>query len=190
MTLPGTPYLYYGDELGMKSAPAVGDRKKRGPMAWSADPGHGFTTGTPWVAAAPMSDVRNVATALADPASLARYTQALIALRHAHPALAGARLSMLPSSDPDLLVMLRSSPDEVLVAAVNLGASPIATTQLDLSQATATLATGRWSMQDLLTGLPEIVVTDPSAVLIDASNMNDTSWAPLEGRLWKVSRAF
>ena len=84
--LPGTPFVYYGEELGMQGGSPGDDRYKRTPFKWDAGPGNGFTTGTPWfdVAEAPGVDL---ATEQADPSSLWNLYKTLIALRHAQTPL-------------------------------------------------------------------------------------------------------
>ena len=47
--LPGTPFVYYGEELGMKGGAGSSDENKRSTMRWSSTgPGYGFTSGSPW----------------------------------------------------------------------------------------------------------------------------------------------
>ena len=86
LALPGTPFLYYGEELGMQGGAASDDRNKRTPYKWDSGPGHGFTTGTPWfdIGEAPGVDL---ATEQADPGSLWALYKKLIALRHAQTPL-------------------------------------------------------------------------------------------------------
>jgi glycosidase len=87
---PGTPFIYYGEEIGLANAPGVdGDRALRVPMAWTGDPATaGFTTGTPFRALAANAATRNVAAEQDDPGSLLAWYRTLLALRNAHPALA------------------------------------------------------------------------------------------------------
>jgi len=86
---PGTPYVYYGEELGMIGGAEKADENKRTPMRWTADAAThaGFTTGTPWW---PMTDEKegiDVATQLADPRSLMNHYAALIKARKASLAM-------------------------------------------------------------------------------------------------------
>ena len=53
LTLPGTPFLYYGEEVGLRNGPGSGDEDKRTPMPWNGEDGGGFTSGQPWHAFAP-----------------------------------------------------------------------------------------------------------------------------------------
>ena len=48
LTLPGAPFIYYGEEVGLQNGPTSADESKRTPMPWTAS--GGFTTGTPWFA--------------------------------------------------------------------------------------------------------------------------------------------
>ena len=62
LTLPGLPFLYYGEEVGLRNGTTSGDEAKRSPMPWdNSSPGGGFTTGQPWFAFSPGRDVANVA---------------------------------------------------------------------------------------------------------------------------------
>ena len=81
MTLPGTPFIYYGEELGMTNGPQKGDPGKRTPMPWDASAKGGFTTGTPWTQLAPHKQA-NVATQQKDPSSLQQLYRKLIHWRH------------------------------------------------------------------------------------------------------------
>ncbi len=67
LTLPGTPFLYYGDELGMASGSGGGDEAKRTPMAWTPGDYAGFSRNEPWYALSEGYQARNVETLLADP---------------------------------------------------------------------------------------------------------------------------
>jgi alpha-glucosidase len=85
LTLPGTAFVYQGDELGLANGPGheppfdrAGRDRLRHPMQWDAD--GGFTSGTPWL---PLVDpeARNVADERADPGSLLNLYRSLIELR-------------------------------------------------------------------------------------------------------------
>jgi alpha-amylase len=86
LALPGTPFVYYGEEIGMQGGPSPADEDKRTPMRFDASASGGFTSGTPWRTAAEAPGV-DVTSQKATPDGLWRTYQQLIALRHAHPAL-------------------------------------------------------------------------------------------------------
>ena len=93
LLLPGTPFIYYGEEIGMAGARDLkGDHKLRTPMSWTADPKTaGFTTGEPFRALSANVAQRNVAAQLADPHSLRAHYKQVIALRKSLPALMHGR---------------------------------------------------------------------------------------------------
>lgn len=181
LTLPGTPYLYYGDELAMRSVITSGDPAKRGPMAWTATAPHGFTSGTPWLAFAPESDTRNVATALADPTSLLHLTQTLVRTRKAHPALTSGELTVLSPSDARLFAMLRKTADELLLVVVNVSNEEVPATTLDLAANLAS-GTGTWYISPVLGAVSPPLPIEPGQVATGAA------WARHEGRIWKLQR--
>lgn len=121
LTLPGTPFLYYGEEVGLENGnEADGDKAKRTPMPWDATAGGGFTTGNPWFPFAPGRDRANVAAQTADPGSLLSHYRALIHARHRAPALAHGSLQLLTESGP-VLGFVRSTRDQRVLVVVNLG---------------------------------------------------------------------
>lgn len=85
--VPGTPFLYYGEELGMRGGPTPADEDKRTPMRWDATgPNFGFSTGTPWRRAPEAAGV-DVATQSADDTSLLSLYRRLVRLRLGNDAL-------------------------------------------------------------------------------------------------------
>ncbi|MFL6199553.1 MAG: alpha-amylase family glycosyl hydrolase [Thermoanaerobaculia bacterium] len=125
LTLPGAPFLYYGEEIGLQNGPAGNDEQKRTPMPWDASPTGGFTTGRPWFELAPGS--ANVAAQTADPGSLLSHYRKLIQARKSSPALTKGDLKLLTSgvkSDP-VLAFTRESPGEKVLVLHNLGAGAV-----------------------------------------------------------------
>ena len=94
LTLPATPFLYAGEELGLEDAEIPPERRVdpggrdgcRAPLPWNASPGHGWPR-PPWLPWPPNAAQRNVATLRADPDSILHLYRRLLALRRASPAL-------------------------------------------------------------------------------------------------------
>jgi alpha-amylase len=124
LTLPGVPFLYYGEEVGIQNGPAQGDEAKRTPMPWDDSSRGGFSTGTPWYAFAPGRNAANVADETGKPSSLLSHYRNLIGARKSS-ALHNGNLQLLSSttSTSPILVFLRSNSVETVVVVHNLGSS-------------------------------------------------------------------
>ncbi len=125
LLLPGTPYIYYGEEIGQAGAAGLtGDPEIRAPMSWTADArGAGFTRGQPFRPAARNIASHNVAAQLADPASLLAHYRGLLALRKALPSI--ARGSWLrPVADGATLSFQRRLGSEHTVMTYNYARQP------------------------------------------------------------------
>lgn len=118
LTAPGVPFLYYGEEIGMRGQKP--DEMIRTPMQWSPEPGAGFTTGRPWEAINPDADTVNVAMQTGDPDSLLSRYRSLIHLRNASPALRSADAWVVESGSKAVYALLRASPEQALLVVVNL----------------------------------------------------------------------
>ena len=123
LTLPGVPFVYYGEEVGLSNGPAPGDESKRTPMPWSPGPGGGFTTGKSWFPFAPGLDTANVAVESRDPHSLLQKYRALIHARHRWRALREGALHLIApqGSSGSLLEYERVAGGERLLVVHNLG---------------------------------------------------------------------
>ena len=130
-TLPGRPFLYYGDEIGMKYLPQVGNIEgsywrggSRSPMQWEKGEKAGFSAADPakfYIMLDPDLERPCVAEQENDPDSLLNFTRNLISLRHDHPALgAEGKLRRLVSEHADSpLVYERELDGERFIVAVN-----------------------------------------------------------------------
>jgi maltose alpha-D-glucosyltransferase / alpha-amylase len=138
-SLPGSPILYYGDEIGMGDNIWLDDRNGvRSPMQWSGGPNAGFSTASPQALyAPPIDDERfgyrrvNVAAQRADAGSLWHALRRLVSIRQAHPAFGQGRYAILDHGNRSVLAIERTCDTEAILAISNL--SPLSQRiQLDL----------------------------------------------------------
>jgi maltose alpha-D-glucosyltransferase/alpha-amylase len=138
MTMPGVPFLYYGNEIGMRQlegSPQIEGCYKpragaRSPMQWTSGKNLGFSKAKPSQLYLPVDsapDAPNVQAEERDPNSLLNHVRALIRLKHTEPALAAyaefVPLFAKPNTYP--LVYARSSGGQTLVMIFNPAARPV-----------------------------------------------------------------
>lgn len=143
LTLPGTPFVYYGEEVGMVDGPGDLDVGKRTPMAWERGPGLGFTTGVPWTDPGEPPPGATVAEQRASPGSLWWHYRRMIAFRRIHPALYRGRTRVLESGERAVLALERDAGDEVLYVLANLSARDAHVSPTGLPPGLTDLLTGR-----------------------------------------------
>jgi maltose alpha-D-glucosyltransferase / alpha-amylase len=115
-SLPGTPVLYYGDEIGMGDNVYLGDRDSvRTPMQWSADRNAGFSRANPQQLYLPVIidpqyhyETINVEAQRSSPSSLWWWMHRLIALRTRHRVFGRGDLEFLHPENPKVLAFIRS----------------------------------------------------------------------------------
>lgn len=118
LTLPGNPFIYYGDEIGMMGAGA--DERKREPIKWTAA-GNGDGQTTSWEAIVSGRDQQvSVEAEENDPDSLLSHYRKLIALRKQEPALRNGGLESVKMTDQRVVAFVRLTADEKLYVAHNL----------------------------------------------------------------------
>jgi hypothetical protein len=139
-SMPGTPVIYYGDEIGMGDNIYLGDRNGvRTPMQWSADRNAGFSRCNPQQLYLPVVigpeyhyESVNVEVQQDNPRSLLWWMKRLIALRKRSPALSRGSLEFLMPENRRVLVFLRQHEEERILVVVNLSRS-VQYAELDLS---------------------------------------------------------
>jgi maltose alpha-D-glucosyltransferase/alpha-amylase len=140
-SLPGSPVLYYGDEIGMGDNVYLGDRDGvRTPMHWTGDRNAGFSKADfAQLVFPPLMDpvhgyqAVNVEAQLRNPSSLLRWTQRFIAMRNQHPVFGLGTYEALQTSNPRIFAHLRQYEDDIVLCAHNLARSAQAV-ELDLSR--------------------------------------------------------
>jgi maltose alpha-D-glucosyltransferase/alpha-amylase len=139
--LPGTPVVYYGDEIGMGDNIFLGDRNGvRTPMQWSADRNAGFSLANPQRLYLPIImdpeyhyEANNVETQQNNPQSLLWWMKRLIALRKCYEAFGRGTLEFLHPENRHVLAFIRRYHNERILIVANLSrfAQPV---ELDLSE--------------------------------------------------------
>lgn len=168
IAMPGTPFVYYGEELGMVGGPATKDEDKRTPIRWnSTGPGYGFTTGTAWYSASEEAGIdvqsqRNIE------GSMWSLFRDLIALRHAHRALTHGDISqpMLTGGGKGTSSVLRSESGERILFVANFDRAVSAPVELAVSGVPRVLIAEGWGDAPQSTG---------AALSLGA--LNPQSWA-------------
>jgi len=133
LTAPGTPFVYYGEEVGL--AGDKPDERIRTPMPWTGEaPGVGFTTGEPWEAPDSGFAERNVAAQEGDPDSLLSLYRSLIQFRNSSAALRFGDLITVATGNDAVAAYLRSAGDDHVLVVLNLTGEPVADYALSLAQ--------------------------------------------------------
>ncbi len=141
LSMPGSPIVYYGDEIGMGDNFYLGDRNgMRTPMQWSPDRNAGFSRADPQrLYLPPIMDpvygyqAVNVEAQSREPSSLLNWMRRLIAVRKAHKAFGRGGFTMLHPGNRKIVAYLRQHEGEVILCAANLArsAQPV---ELDLGR--------------------------------------------------------
>ncbi|MDB5252148.1 MAG: alpha-amylase, partial [Flaviaesturariibacter sp.] len=127
-SLPGTPVIYYGDEIGMGDNFYLGDRDGvRTPMQWSSDRNAGFSEANPHTLYLPLIldpeyyyEAVNVELQRRNTSSLFWYMKRIISMRKAFKAFSRGDMAFLPVENPKVLAFTRSYEEETILVVVNL----------------------------------------------------------------------
>jgi maltose alpha-D-glucosyltransferase/alpha-amylase len=132
LSLPGSPVLYYGDEIGMGDNIYLGDRDGvRTPMQWSADRNGGFSLADPQAMYLPLLldpvygyQALNVDAQMRSPSSLLHWTRRMLTVRKEHPVFGMGTYEELEASNPSVLAFCREFGDDKVVCVNNLSRFP------------------------------------------------------------------
>ncbi len=138
LTLRGTPIIYYGEEIGMKTTPPtrkedvkdpIGRRgwpKEKGrdgertPMQWDESTNAGFSKAKPWLPVPPTYKTHNVADESKDPNSVLSFYRSVLKLRHTNQALLDGDYVPLNEDDQKVLSYLRLYKDQAVLVVLNM----------------------------------------------------------------------
>jgi len=142
LTLRGTPIMYYGEEIAMKTTPPTrkeevqdpigrtgwpkekGRDGERTPMQWDGTANAGFSTAKPWLPVPPTYKTHNVAEESKDPNSVLEFYKQVLKLRHSSPAMLDGSYQAINEGDAKVLSYLRVYKDQTVVVALNMSDAP------------------------------------------------------------------
>ena len=138
LTLRGTPIMYYGEEIGMKTTPPTrkedvkdpigrtgwpkekGRDGERTPMQWNSSENAGFTIGKPWLPVPPTYKTHNVAVEAKNPDSILEFYKHVLQLRHSNSALLHGNYKPINEDNPSVLSYLRLYKNQGVVVVLNM----------------------------------------------------------------------
>jgi maltose alpha-D-glucosyltransferase/alpha-amylase len=141
LSLPGSPVLYYGDEIGMGDNIWLGDRDSvRTPMQWSSDRNGGFSRADPERMYVPLNvdpvhgyQALNVEAQKRNPSSLLQWTRRMVGVRKAEPAFAQGEYRDIDGDNPSVLSFVREFDGDTILCVNNMSAFAQAV-KLDLTE--------------------------------------------------------
>jgi hypothetical protein len=196
LTYPGIPFIYYGEEVGMKTMPlgnfpAGSDWPQRGPMSWDMQPSvtdnakSGDFADLDLFKAAPNIATHNVALQSADPQSLWSFYRTLLNLRKNSPALQSGNYVLVKTGATSLVFERRLNTQRMLVA-INYGtaAEPLALTGLSAQASYASVLAyhaGASTLPTTVVGAASLILP-PQSVQVFTLTVSDE--APYRGPLY------
>jgi alpha-glucosidase len=142
LTLRGTPIMYYGEEIGMKTTPPTrqedvqdpigrkgwpeekGRDGERTPMQWNDSANAGFTKGKPWLPVPGTYKTHNVAEESKDSDSVLSFYKQLLKLRHTNAAMLDGSYTAINEHDTNVLTYVRTYKNQTVVVALNMSVAP------------------------------------------------------------------
>jgi len=141
LSMPGSPIIYYGDEIGMGDNIYIGDRNGvRTPMQWSIDRNAGFSRADPQRLYLPVImdpiygyQAVNVEAQSRDPGSLLNWTRRILAVRRQHQCFGRGTLEFVRPQNRKIIAYVRTFGSEIVLCVANLSQTAQAV-ELDLSK--------------------------------------------------------
>lgn len=144
LTLPGIPFLYYGEELSMTGTGA--HENIRRPMQWSDEAFAGFSTTSPWNSVGSNYTTNNVSVMESNPSSLLNHYKKLIHIRNQQAAMRKGNYLNIVSAESNVLSFARIHENEGVVVVSNLGTQ---LTNTSLTLTASSLSPGSYYVTDL-----------------------------------------
>jgi len=182
LTLRGTPIMYYGEEIGMKTTTPTrkedvkdpigrtgwpkekGRDGERTPMQWDESTNAGFSTSSPWLPVPATAKTHNVADEAKDPDSVLSFYKKVLKLRRTNRALLDGSYVPLNENDQNVLSYLRAYKDQMVLVALNMsGAERKVNFEMSkhgFTSARSLVATGKSSVNG------DVVTLEPYGVFI------------------------
>jgi len=142
LTLRGSPIMYYGEEIGMKTTPPTrkedvqdpigrkgwpaekGRDGERTPMQWTDGKNAGFSEAKPWLPVPPTYKTHNVETESKNPQSVLEFYKSVLKLRHSNEALLGGSYKAINEDNENVLSYLRVNQNRAVVVVLNMSGVP------------------------------------------------------------------
>ncbi len=182
LTLRGSPIIYYGEEIGMKTTPPTrkedvkdpigrtgwpkekGRDGERTPMQWDEGANAGFSKAKPWLPVPATAKTHNVADESKDPNSILAFYRRVLKLRHTNQALSNGDYVPLNENNQNVLSYLRVYHDQAVLVALNMSGArqniSFATNANGFASAKSLVATGKSAANG------DMVTLDPYGVFI------------------------
>jgi alpha-amylase len=156
LTLPGVPYIYYGEEIGMNGSGV--DENKRRPLHWNAGTQAGFTTGTSWRTLSADYTTKNIEAQQKESTSLWNNYRRLISIRTSQAALRRGDYKSLTATSSSIYSFLRQYEEENIIVVSNTSATAVTNFQLSLTP--SGIAPGNYTLVELQGGNQVSVTID------------------------------
>lgn len=151
LTLPGSPFIYYGEEIGMWGTKSGDDKWVRTPLHWTSDAATaGFTTANPWNQIVGDQETKNIATQKADVNSLLNTYRQFSTLRKKYPQLTKGTYQTLGVSSSSLFGYLRETAGKAIVVVHNFADNAISLPKIYAKK--TNLSKGTYKVTDLISG--------------------------------------
>ena len=149
LTIPGVPFIYFGEEIGMQGGGEIEYESLLIPMQWTNED-NSPSWKEAWETVSQDYLDYNVEEEISDPNSILTFYRELISLRNLHPAIRVGNFSIIDSRNPAFFSFLRVSQQEKLIVIVNLANRSI--TGIELSMNESVLPEGYYSISSLIGG--------------------------------------